>query len=174
MTVNDVIYLIAQGTLFCLLIKSVYAQFLANKLAMFKLRSKRKISLIARNTKILLLRSGHIIAARVSDLYYKLLKPGPRKTIIRPDSAVLTLTGYPPSVKVRRGEGFMPHATLAWTIFSVLYIEINSQYKPIQGTSYSLLILVLNIVIITWLCFYSAWFRNRIAGVINHRTSKPD
>lgn len=94
---------------------------------------------------------------------------------IMPAGASLRLIPGRPSVSIARGEKFFDYAGLFWTVLAVVYIELNSSYMSShpQADGVSLLLLF-DLAGITYLCFASSWFRNKIARIINLRLSNPD
>jgi hypothetical protein len=77
-------------------------------------------------------------------------------------------------VKVTRGEQSWTYFGLAFTVLSVLYIEINNNYHRLADSSYSIAILTADVAVLFWLCFYCGWFRNKIIGIAVHRNKTPD
>lgn len=74
-------------------------------------------------------------------------------------------------ISVKRGENSWAHFSLAWTVISVLAIEFNSIYSSMNPSSMSLGILILDLSAITYLCFFSGWFRNKVAQVVSFRNN---
>lgn len=56
---------------------------------------------------------------------------------------------------------------LAWTVLSVFIIEANSLYNSQLVNNYSIAILIADLIAITYLCFISSWFRNKIIRIVN-------
>lgn len=77
-------------------------------------------------------------------------------------------------ISVYRGEGSWEYFALAWTVLSVFVIEANGLYESTAVTGISIGVVVLDLLIITYLCFVSSWFRNKIIALVNLRNSKPD
>ena len=77
-------------------------------------------------------------------------------------------------ISVYRGEGSWEYFALAWTVLSVFVIEANGLYESAAVASISIGVMVLDLLIITYLCFVSSWFRNKIIVLVNLRNKKPN
>lgn len=170
-SINDLVYLLSQIILILLVSKALYEQFIGVEV------KKRWQSISIRSGKITR-RFLHLINSfreRVKviarEIYWRITNLRPKNIVLNPHNASITLTAYPPEVKITRGKAFWTYAALAWTILSVLYVEINGTYSPLQQTDFSTLPLLLNMGAITWLCFYSRWFRYKIARFVERRSS---
>ncbi|HYH74418.1 MAG TPA: hypothetical protein VD735_00495 [Candidatus Saccharimonadales bacterium] len=100
-------------------------------------------------------------------------KPGSSQNI-RPHGASMVLATDSVSIQIKRGPLFWSYASLAWSAFSVLYIEVVSNYHRLDEASFTSLIAVIDLAVIFWLCFFSRWFRNKIAGFVAYRERTPD
>ena len=63
---------------------------------------------------------------------------------------------------------------LAWSVTSVLYIELVTNFTPLCLKPYSAILLLVDVAALFWLSFYSRWYRNKIAGIVNHREKTPE
>lgn len=174
-TLDDILFYAVHLMLYTCFIVGIYRQYLATHLD----RTAIQVALYVKYQTQQAMTAINTVRHRLYQLAvlkYKKLRGTHNETqVIHVDPAHARIEfGGGVSVKVMRNdETSWGHFTLAWTVLSVVYTTIVSMYDPIELSGHSIGIAVVDIVIITWLCFYSSWFTNKIIGVINKRIQTP-
>lgn len=167
-TVNDVLFFAMQIALVLSVGVSVYER-----------RAKAKIHSGIAKIKTKVSRWGQKVRSWVKVKQAQLMnkfrrKTGNQKLIIAADSVMSMSTTGNARISVNRGEGSWEYFGLAWTVLSVFIIEANSLYSSPLVNNYSIAILIADLIAITYLCFISSWFRNKIIWIVNLRNKTPD
>lgn len=169
LTFNDCAYLLMHLAIVVSFLIGLYEQYAKVRLKQFVHSKKLRLYSKGRKIKVNVTRNFRNTASKIKRLF---LKDKTHHTI-KPDSIKLTLSSTYAVVKIVRGKESWAYFGLAWTVLSVLVIEVNGLYARAEKWDFSILILLADIGIVTWLCFYSAWFRNIIIRVVNHRNNTP-
>ncbi len=64
--------------------------------------------------------------------------------------------------RVKRGETSWNYFSIAYGILSVIMVELVSATESING--YKTIIILANLGMLLYLCYFSGWFRNKIIG----------
>jgi len=67
--------------------------------------------------------------------------------------------------KVTRGEESWGYFAFAYSILSVIFIELVSVSSALNN--YKVFFILLNLSILLYLCFFSSWFRNKIVLIMS-------
>ncbi len=163
-TLNDILFVLMQLTLVVCVIYSLYERHLKSRVA-------HAITDAKTHTKRAIQRTSLII----KKMKNRKLKPkSGSHTIIVADSVMTTSIVGTARISVNRGEASWDYFALGWTVLSVFIIEANGLYNSQLTTNYSIGILIVDLCLITYLCFLSSWFRNKLMSIVVWRNRTPD
>jgi len=163
-TLNDILFVLLQLVLFCCVGYSFYERHV-----------KANISQGLVQMKLFIFRSLQRTSMSLRKLKKRKTKPisGSHQIIVA-DSVMSTSIVGTARISVNRGEASWDYFALAWTVLSVFVIEANGLYNSKITANYSIAILIIDLCLITYLCFLSSWFRNKAIGLVNWRNETPD
>lgn len=171
-TVDDFVFGILHLVLFGWFFYGLYHQYARARFHGWIGRSIRKLRTASTTFKSWIFRKGGKLIAFVRKL--RPTKPGTTQYVHMLSINSTAYVNEDIKVQLKRDESSWAYFSLAWTVLSVLYIAIDAAYHRVADTTFSTPIIVIDVAILTWLCFYCGWFRNHIARIVNHRNATPD
>jgi hypothetical protein len=167
LNVNDVLFILMQLALLFCVSYSFFVRRFKPKIQQSLTGLKMKVA----KQKQQLLSSLKSTKARLINRLRR--KSGHHQLIVADSVMSMSMTGNA-RITVNRGEASWEYFGLGWAVLSVFIIEVNSLYNSPMINDFSILILVADLVAITYLCFVSSWFRNKIIWIVNLRNKTPD
>lgn len=168
MNINDLVFFGLQAFMIWLALYSLYAKYL-------RARIKNTIHYLSRKAKARLAeQKARARARKVQKLNERFKKTGTHTQLIVADSVVSREQFGNARIVVTRGEKDWEYFALAWTVLSVFIIESNSLYNSVATANISIAVMVLDIFVVTYLCFISGWFRNKVIAIAVWRNKTPD
>lgn len=167
-TINDLMYFSLQALLIILAVYSLYAQYGKSRINNSWASTKRAIKKKRSELK------AKLEARKINKQNIRNKKQGKNIQLVVADSVMsLEMLGKA-NIQVIRGERDWEYFALAWTVLSVFIIESNSLYNSPVTENFSIAVMILDIFIVTYLCFLSAWFRNKVIAIVVWRNTTPD
>ena len=69
------------------------------------------------------------------------------------------------SLSITRGEKSWNYFHLAYALLAVVFVEAINTTEALKG--YKTIVTIVDLALLLYLCFFNAWCRNKILGVIN-------
>ena len=168
LTINDLVFFCLQALIIWLALYSLYAKYVKARIKNWILNKSREAK------AILAQRKARARARKVQDMNERFKKTGNHTQLIVTDSVISQEQFGTARIEVTRSEKDWEYFALAWTVLSVFIIESNSLYNSVGTANISIALMVLDIFVVTYLCFISAWFRNKVIAVAVWRNKTPD
>lgn len=174
-TVNDIAYIVLHSLLLISFIYGVYVQYIKHRVhqSLSFVKSKlRSISHPIKNRARIFLntfkKSTQLIIYRV---FHR--KNPPTQVIEASIKGSMGMTGTV-NAAVIRGDASWVYFIQAWTVLSLIFTNADAMYTGLDKHNISIVPMLVDVLMITWLCFGSGWFRDQVIKLVNWRSRTPD